>query len=393
MPKKHFQVTRIKSSELKKLNSVIAPALNVPPGEVDKVSEEIRSFGIENIRAVRCGDEMVGGLQMYRWGHFFGGKSVPAAGIIYVGIAPEYRRTGAASALMAETVRELYSEGIPLSSLFPANIPLYRKSGYERAMERGVVEIKLADINTRNMKLEVVKHKGKSLKVLKEVYRKFASETNGNIDRSEIEWGRILKPWWRTAPSVYLIKRGRQVEGYVVLYLRQKDRKLNIDDCAFLSRDAAERILTFLADHSSVIETARYPGSNNDPLLQLIPDRAYELKKPDYCMLRIVSVPGALKARGYPPNVEAELHFDVADDIVKRNNGKFMLKVRNGKGTVKSGGEGSIRLDVRTLAQLYTGFLSPMELRIAGDLEASEDDIARMLPVFAGPRPWIRDDF
>lgn len=49
---------------------------------------------------------------MAQW---WGGERVPMTGIAAVGIAPEYRGTGAAIALMQHTVKELHAKGYPLA--------------------------------------------------------------------------------------------------------------------------------------------------------------------------------------------------------------------------------------------------------------------------------------
>jgi predicted acetyltransferase len=179
----------------------------------------------------------------------------------------------------------------------------------------------------------------------------------------------------------------------VILREEVKERTLMIEDWVALTRDAAERIISFVADYSSMVRQANVQAAINDPILQLIPRNAFEFKYILDCMLRIVSVPGALKARGYPIGVEAEIHLDIEDDIIPQNNGRFILKVKDGKGTVKKGGDGNIKVDIRTLAQMYAGYLAPIELKKSGKLDASDEDCLKAMPVFAGPRPWIRNDF
>ncbi|CAD5981580.1 GCN5-related N-acetyltransferase [Planktothrix tepida] len=47
-------------------------------------------------------------------GQWWGGKSIPVAGLASVGIAPEYRGGGVALELLRQTLRELYNQQIPL---------------------------------------------------------------------------------------------------------------------------------------------------------------------------------------------------------------------------------------------------------------------------------------
>jgi predicted acetyltransferase len=109
-------------------------------------------------------------------------------------------------------------------------------------------------------------------------------------------------------------------------------------------------------------------------------------------LLRLTDVPAALAQRGYPP-LDAELQLDVADESMPENSGHYVLRLSAGAPRVTSGGEGRIRLDVRALAAIFTGFCHPKEMQAAGLLHAEPDDLARVGAVFAGPAPFILDTF
>jgi predicted acetyltransferase len=178
-----------------------------------------------------------------------------------------------------------------------------------------------------------------------------------------------------------------------VLLQKSDEDPLRIMDYAFLERDAGLRILTAVADHSSRIKTLRLAGGSAEPIIKLLPDSAYEMATHEPCMLRVVHVPRALEERGYPSTLEAFVHLDVSDDIVKENNGTFVLKVKDGRGKVEKGGEGRIKIDIRTLAQLYTCYMTSHELGLTGMLSGNGADLDTLGLIFAGPRPWTRDHF
>jgi predicted acetyltransferase len=102
-------------------------------------------------------------------------------------------------------------------------------------------------------------------------------------------------------------------------------------------------------------------------------------------MLRVNDVKLALEARGYA--VDGEAHLEIDDDLIPQNRGRFVLTVKSGRGTVRRGGRGSTRLDIRGLAAIYSGFLSCAQAAAVG--HASGDDV----PLFAGPVPWMADLF
>jgi predicted acetyltransferase len=110
-------------------------------------------------------------------------------------------------------------------------------------------------------------------------------------------------------------------------------------------------------------------------------------------MLRIVDVPRALEERGYPQSLTERIDFEIEDDVVPENTGRFVLEVEAGRGHVRRGGRGVVRLTARALAPLYSGRASPQDLVAAGQLDANAATIRRLAPVFAGPAPWMADTF
>jgi len=70
-----------------------------------------------------------------------------------------------------------------------------------------------------------------------------------------------------------------------------------------------------------------------------------------------------------------------------------VLEVSGGRGRVREGGEGRLRLKERGLACVYTGFLAPRGAEAAGLAEGDDAEMARAVTVFAGATPWMSDMF
>jgi predicted acetyltransferase len=182
----------------------------------------------------------------------------------------------------------------------------------------------------------------------------------------------------------YLIQEKRQLYGY----------NLTLGDLCVSTPQAARRMLAFLGDHRSMTEFATWNSGPHDPIFQLLPEHAPEmLTLGNYWMLRITHVERALEARGYPRQLETEVHFRITDDVVPGNDGDFVLRVTGGRGEVRRGGKGSVRIDVRGLATLYSGLRSPEGIRLAGQIDGSEHDLATAGALFAGPAPSMSDMF
>lgn len=169
--------------------------------------------------------------------------------------------------------------------------------------------------------------------------------------------------------------------------------ELQVSDLGATTGRAARRLLTFLGDHRSLAGDAFWYGSPADPILSLLRDARIQVRRQFPWMTRIVDVPAALTARGWPKGMSGELHLEVQDDVVRENDGRFVLSVRDGEARVAPGGEGRLRIDVRGLAALFTGYLSPQALTLTGQIEGAEEDLSLAAALFAGPMPTMVDFF
>lgn len=355
----------------------------------------MRRAGLENIRVLRRDSAPAACLLFVPMGQFFGGSRVPMVGIAGVATAPEARGTGTATALMRAAVKELHESGAPLSTLYPATRTLYRRAGYEPAGGRFELKIPLTRIGLEERGLPVRLISDSDREAVVELYRESAAGRQGHLDRGEYVWNRVLNPRGESARG-YAVERDGRIDGYVYLHeklLQPSHYDVRVTDFAARSAESARRLLTFLADHATTGAGAYWNCGPADPLTQLLPEVGYELFLRNHWMVRVLDVAKALVARGYAEGMETELHLDVRDDLIPANSDNFVLQIAGGEGKVQRGGQGRLRLDVRGLAPLYTGHLSPAALVQSGLLEGEAADLRRAAAVFAGPAPWMPDMF
>jgi predicted acetyltransferase len=122
----------------------------------------------------------------------------------------------------------------------------------------------------------------------------------------------------------------------------------------------------------------------------MLPEATAKVEAYQRWMLRIVDVDRALLARGWP-SMRASVHLDVVDDSLPANQGRRVLSVHEGKADVAAGGRGDVRIDVRGLAALYSGFTTPHALVAQGLASGTDDAMAALRSMFAGPEPWCCD--
>lgn len=352
-----------------------------------------RQIGHEYMRVVRRGGRVVAGLGVIPFGHWFGGRVVPAGGVTAVGVAPDQRGSGVGLWMMRQMLEEQRARGVPIATLYPATTAFYRRAGFERAAQRLIYELPLAALGVRDTAIEAAPLAPGRHDVVKQLYARRAAQSSAFIDRPAMLWERALAPADKPG-HVFVALRDGAPEGYVAFTHATWGEPLQVRDIVALTPAAGRRLLTLLADHRSVLESVRLPGGPSDPLLFLLPEQhSHRIFRSIDLMLRILDVPAALAARGYPPGVSGELHLEVADDLLPPNSGRFVLRVADGDGVAEPGGQGRLRLHVRDLAALYAGYYTPHELRLAGGLDAPAADLALAAQLFAGPRPWLPDMF
>ena len=354
--------------------------------------------GAANIRVVRDGAAVVGGLVLIPMGQWFGGRSVPMNGVAAVAVLPEHRSRGAATVLMRQSVLDMRAEGFPLSALYPATQPLYRSAGYERAGAeyRVAVQARAFTGGDREMTLRAATEADEP--AIEECYRRRARASNGHLDRGPYIWKRIRRPIVGTTYG-YVVEGDAGVEGHVYYQTRETegdtDFALWCPDVVALTPRAARRLVSFFADHRSMTGEVAWRGSPADPLLAVMREpHGATVRLWNAWMLRVIDVALALEKRGWPPGVAGEVHLEVTgDETVAENAGRWLLRVADGRAEVERGGRGTLRTDIRGLAAMYTGYHAPAELRAGGYVDADDSSLTSAAAIFAGPHPWMADHF
>ena len=379
-------------SDLDGVSRLLGWSFSFPP---EDTRDWLERGGLENVRVLRDGRAPVAAVMFIPMGQFFGGASVPMVGLAGVGVAPEHRGTGVGAELCRATVAELHRRGVALSTLYPSTQKLYRGAGWEVAGGRWEVRIPPSLIRVHEASCTVRAMESADRPAVMELYRQRAPTRNGELDRGPYCWSRVFDPRGRS-PLGFLVEHRGKLEGYAVLYQIAREPPhsdlVAHDLCAATPR-AARKLLSLLAQHKTLVQTAVWRGSSADALLHLLPERGYDVRLRDPWMVRVCHVQLALEARGYPPGLRAELHLAVDDDALPRNAGSWILRVEDGRGELARGGSGRLRADVRALAALYTGYMTAEALATTGALSGRAADLATASAVFAGGSPAMTDMF
>jgi len=368
-----------------------------------------------NLRLARQGEAVAAGLLLIPMGQWFGGRAVPMTGLAGVGVPAERRGRGAARSLLHAALDELHAAGVALSTLYPSTTTLYRSVGFEVAGGRYALELRLGELRARradraDRELAVRRATPADEPAIAEVAREAARRGAGQLDRGPYIWRRVRQPRGRIVRDL-VIAGENGLEGYAYLSQREVPRgegheyEVVATDAAAVTPAAGRRLLALLGDHSGIARRAVLYGGPAHPLLMQLSERHYAVSLVDPWMLRIVDLRAALEQRGWPAGVAGELALELTDELLPGNAGTWNVKVAAGSASVTSpassrrttrggaAGSPALRLDVRGLAPLYSGHLSPWQLRQAGLLDGDEAALDLAAALFAGPAPAMSDMF
>ena len=366
-------------------------------GDAELFEGWVRGFG-DGVRVLRQ-ESAQAGLVVYDMGQYFGGVSVPMWGIAGVAVRPESRSKGLGAELMLATLRDNYENGPPISSLYPAAPRLYRNCGWEYAGARCMYGANLSELPVAKTGLELRTATPADQALLEELYRRRYAHENGCLDRNELIWERVRRVPKDTPLYTYIAENNGVAEGYVS-YIQKRSSAgsprydLQVHDLVCVTYAAASAILALFARHSSVANRVRFFAAPDDPLVfETARSAELALEQRQHWMLRIVRVKDALEARGYSRYVKASAVVRVVDAALPENATDWTLELTEGQMAVTRGGEGGAVLDVRGIAGLYSGSLSPAQLRTGGLLAGPDTHDAALSAMFAGTAPWMPDYF
>ncbi|HMA37407.1 MAG TPA: GNAT family N-acetyltransferase, partial [Chloroflexia bacterium] len=369
-----------------------------------------RSWQLTELRGLFVDGQMRAGLTLFDMHFWFGGRPVRAGGIAGVATPPEYRRQGAVGRLLQAVLAEMRAAGQPLSLLYPFYFPFYKHYGWEHASDNHEYTIPIDRLPAGPIAgtwqavcvaTDPLAADGQrvvsdaDLAVLMQIYDAWAPGRNGALVRDAVWWRtRKITPrsniyYWRDPAGT-----PRALVSYTFKELRPWERQLQ---ASFVAPDPAalRAVLGFLRNHDSQAKEVVVNLPEDDRLLALLDDPRIKAEVDPGFMLRLVDVPAALAARGYPPGVAGRLVWCVAEGFVARTPATYTLDVADGVGTVApSTAAPDLSLDQRALSQLYSGYLTPHQAAALGLLTVHDPAaLDRAALLLAGPKPYLADFF
>jgi len=301
---------------------------------------------------------------------------VPMAGLSWVSVHPDHRRRGVLREMITHHFARLHEQGVELSGLHTAEVPIYGRFGYgissvelNLELERGTVftAAALEDATGRVTTRFVAADSDDTARAVHDLHLRCAQATLGAVSRPEL----MARPLFFDLPlarqgrepwQVLLAHVAGQPAGYAVFSREAKWTDWRAKGTVTVREMATADPATLLALARRLVDfdlTASITISGrgtDDPLLWWAGGpRALGIKAFDSLWLRLIDVDGALTARGYSSACDVVL--DVVDPVCPWNQHAWRLTVdRDGAATcLATADDADLRLPVQALSAAYLG--------------------------------------
>ncbi|WP_394614016.1 enhanced intracellular survival protein Eis [Lentzea sp. JNUCC 0626] len=320
--------------------------------------------------------QAAGVLGVGAFAQFYGGVAVPMGGIGGVAVDGSFRGRGVANALLDAALNVMREHGQPISALYPTVPALYRGRGWEKAGVFEWVELPMDRLLSVPKPAELIASRpatGSDLPALRDCYLEVARTIDGMADRRppRIDAEKVLE-----MDLVTVLPGPNGLRGYLTAKREPGGDmgRLKVHDLIAVDVDAQLTLLRSLASWAGTLEaidvliadpaTVNFLGST--PMRHSVWSSTW--------MQRVVDLPAAVAARGWPRLADTVVDLEVVDAHAPWHAGLHRLVVEDGAVRVEPGGTGAIRLHARALGPWFSGAQNTHALRRAGLLEGDPAD-------------------
>lgn len=355
---------------------------------------------------------LIGLFALYNFQMYRSGSISPAGGIGRVAVAPEARMEKTAYWMMAEAVRIMDQNGVPVSILYPFRHGFYRKLGWGLAGRVKLYHIPPTSIPLYSEREGVTPASTREeFEEIMVCYHRFANESSGLLVRDDPVWyEHVLKNH-----LAYMIRgESGTVDGYLIYkYRPQSSSKafmrsdLVIREMVYTTNHSLRGILGFLSSQRDQIESIEYYDHYDLPLEQILSEPLMTDGKRNIrlgaetawigsgLMARIVQLRRVLAAGGLGRG-DGTVTFKIKDELNPENSAPLIVEIHDGKVEfLKQTSQGlTLATDMATFSSIYWGALTLSDALYFGKVEMEgRGDASFLHDSFSFPRSVCLDYF
>jgi predicted acetyltransferase len=287
------------------------------------------------------------------------GRRVPMGGVAGVAVAPHVRGHGFARAVLSAGLHLMHRRGDAISTLYPTTGTLYRSLGWGYAGAYAWHRVPLAELPSAD-ELDGYEIVPAGVSDARPLYNAVAPTHNGWLGRSAMYWIVAEYDHERSpgAHGAYRLRRDGVDAGFLAYTaVREGTRRFEVSatELCAIDRDAYRAVFALVQSMGSMAQAlrTRLPAYVLQATLDH-PHRVEPLSSHPF-MCRVVDAAAAVAARGYSPHLDAEVHLDLHDPDLTHNDGPFVLRVRDGQGTLEPGGSATVGMSIGDFSTALVG--------------------------------------
>jgi predicted acetyltransferase len=321
---------------------------------------------------------VAGVLGIGEYAQFYGGAAVPMGGIGGVAVDGATRGRGVAGALVTAALAAMREHGQPISALYPTVPTFYRGRGWERTGVFEWVELPMDRLLSVPRPTEPIPSRpadGSDLTALHDCYLEVARTVDGMADRRppRFDLEKVLE-----MDLVSVLPGPNGLRGYLTAQREPGGDmgRLKVYDLIGVDVEAQLNLLASLASWAGTLEAIDLRITDPATLNFLGGTPLRHSVWTSTWMLRVVDLPAAVAARGWPRLANAAADLEIIDEHAPWHAGPHRIVAEDGVVRVEPGGTGAVRLHARALGPWFAGAQNTHALRRAGLLEGDPADAA-----------------
>jgi predicted acetyltransferase len=352
-----------------------------------------------------AGETPVGAAMVHDMRQYWLGRPVGCAGVAAVKVAPEHRGRGIGRRLMTELLQLIAARGYPLSALYPATMPIYRSLGWELAGAKHQFTIPARSLPALREPDAEARGGGAGHRdvAIRRAGPADAARVIGIIGASHraardcgpVTWDEASAAEWLGREGLYTYLAGDAADDGFAAY-EWAGRDLWVERVHARTAQALRALWSVIASHSANAGHVTGLTAPSDPFWWLTRERDATITRRAMWMLRVVDLPAAIAARGFPAAVTASVPLEIRDAARPANAGSWQLTVAEGAGTLTPNGtvppRDPLTLGPRGVAALYAG-IPLTALRLAGLAAGGSPDADAALDAAFAATPYMLDEF
>jgi len=348
------------------------------------VLQKTPRYNFSHIIIAEYQGEIIGTATVFPAQMWLSGVPVNIGAVAGLTVLPDYRNNGIATKMMKFSIVRMFAQGQALSVLFPFSHRYYQDFGYGTIGDLHVYRIKPHNLIMFEEGRKVRPFLPDDLAMMRVMYKGQLTWHNGWFTRSNEWWDTLVADW----PNIMVFDNDGIIEGYYAYEKQinaQGERELHIREF-FAAEDAAFRGLVgylTVQDEADIIEYlapihTALRHALHEPVAVDAQNRGWIFN--DLChvtagpMGRIINLPAALTARFYARHMSGERIIKVNDALIPTNEEPIQFRLVDGRAEAHPADrKPHIETDISTLTQILCGYLSTVDARRLGRLQADED--------------------